>query len=105
MMERMVRPMFMKIVEWYIGIKTGFSASVGKSGKFMKTYLPESLYDKILTTYSDHHLENNWQALFTMVELFGQLAPAIASDLKFHYELSEEKNVTNYLKKVYQEQI
>ena len=40
MQETVVRPMFMKIIEWYIGIETNFSVSFGKAGKFMKTHLP-----------------------------------------------------------------
>ena len=83
MLETVVRPMFMKMIEWYIGTETNFSVSFGKAGKFMKNYLPGSLYDKILSTYSDHQAENNWKSLFAMTELFGQLAQIVANKLKF----------------------
>src|SRR4030095_10560379 len=33
MLETVVRPMFMKIVEWYIGTETNFSVAFGKGGK------------------------------------------------------------------------
>ena len=36
MQETVVRPMFMKMIEWYIGTETNFSVSFGKAGKFMK---------------------------------------------------------------------
>jgi aminoglycoside 6-adenylyltransferase len=104
MLERFVRPMFMKIVEWYAGIRTAFSVSFGKGGRFMKSYLPRAIYKKILRTYSDYHLKNNWKALFVMLKLFGFLAKSIADNLKFHYEINEEKNVTKYLKLLYREQ-
>lgn len=103
MQETVVRPAFMKIIEWYIGAETNFSVSLGKAGKFMKNYLPGSLYDKILSTYSDHHPENNWKSLFAMTELFGHMAKIVAIKLKFPYNTDEEQNVLYYLRQVYAE--
>ena len=103
MLETVVRPMFMKIIEWYIGTETNFSVSFGKAGKFMKKYMPGSLYDKILSTYPDHQPESNWKSLFAMTELFGQLAKSVAGNLKFQYNTDEEKNVKNYLRQAYEE--
>jgi aminoglycoside 6-adenylyltransferase len=58
-----VRKMFLKIIEWYIGIETGFSVSSGKSGKNMQTLLPAPLYKKILLTYPDAKTENIWESI------------------------------------------
>ena len=104
MMETVVRPMFMKMIEWHIGSKTNFSISSGKGGKSMKQYLSRTLYKKIMNTYADHHLKNNWKALFVMIDLFGKLATATAESLHFHYETSEEKNVKNYISQLYKQQ-
>ena len=101
MLETVVRPMFMRIVEWYIGTETNFSVAFGKGGKFMCRHLPVELYSKILLTYSDHNAENNWKSLFLMAELFGQLARNISTKLKFQYNLEEEKNAKVYLKLCY----
>jgi aminoglycoside 6-adenylyltransferase len=103
MLETVVRPMFMSVIAWHIGMETNFSVSVGKGGKFIKNFLAPDLYKRILQTYSDHTLENNWKALFQMTDLFGQLAQTVASALKFKYAVSEEKNVKNYLDQLYQE--
>jgi aminoglycoside 6-adenylyltransferase len=104
MLETVVRPMFMKIIAWCIGIETNFSVSVGKGGRFMPNFLRPGLYNKILQTYSDHRLENNWKALFLMTEIFGQLARTIATSLQFNYVVAEEKNVLAYLEKMHNEQ-
>jgi aminoglycoside 6-adenylyltransferase len=103
MLETVVRPMFMNVIAWHIGIETNFLVSVGKGGKFMKSYLPPDLYNQILQTYSDHALGNNWKALFQMTDLFGQLAQKIANVLTFNYAMTEEKNVRNYLDQLYRE--
>ena len=104
MLETVVRPIFMKIIEWHIGAETHFSVSFGKSGKFMTQYLSSTQYDKILSTYSDYQIENNWKSLFDMTELFGQFARAVAEKLYFQYNFNEEQNVTMYLKQSYYEQ-
>ena len=103
MLERIVRPMFMKIIEWYVGCKTEFSVSFGKGGRFMKNFLPGSIYDRMLQTYSDHHPENNWKALFVMMDVFSELASSVANSLGFHYHVNEEKNVITYIQQLYDE--
>lgn len=104
MLEKVVRPMFMKIIEWYIGINTNFSVSFGKAGRFMNQYLSTTQYEKILATYSDQQIGNNWVSLFLMTELFGQFAKAVADYLNFKYNSNEEQNVTLYLKQSFDEQ-
>jgi aminoglycoside 6-adenylyltransferase len=101
MLETTVRPMFMKIIEWFIGTETNFSISFGKGGKFMKQYLSSKQYDNILATYSDQHLENNWKSLLLIAELFGEFAATIADRLNFQYNLNEQQNVMTYLKASY----
>jgi aminoglycoside 6-adenylyltransferase len=101
MLETTVRPMFMKIIEWFIGTKTHFSVSFGKGGKYMKRNLSSIQYDKILATYSDQQLENNWKSLFLMTALFGEFAVTIADRLHFQYNLDEQQNVMTYLKTSY----
>jgi len=103
MLETVVRPMFMNVITWHIGIETHFSASVGKGGKFMKGFLPPDLYDKILQTYSDHIIENNWKAVFLMMDIFGKLARSVSGKLKFEYRVEEEQNVVEYLNQLYKE--
>jgi len=103
MLETVVRPMFMSVISWHIGMATNFSVSVGKSGKFINRFLPPNLYKRILQTYSDHTLKNNWKSLFLMTEIFGQLARAVSGHLKFTYLITEEENVVTYLNQLYKE--
>ena len=50
-LETVVRPMFMKVLKWKVGIENDFSVSFGKAGKFLKTYLSDDFYKKVLLTY------------------------------------------------------
>ena len=95
-----VRDMLVKMIDWYIGINTDFSVSVGKSGKYYKKYLPSDLYDLYAKTYSDSNYNNFWSAIFSACELFRTIAPPVAEFLGFAYNQDEEKNIMEYLNKV-----
>lgn len=100
MLEVYVRAMFLKIIEWYVGIKTEFAVSFGKAGRNLKYHISPELYDKILSTYPDGKINNIWNSLFAMTALFSQLAEKIAEAMNFTYNKDEEKNVIDYLKHI-----
>jgi len=97
MMEIPVRNMFLKIIEWYVGTESGFTASPGIGGRHLKRYVSAELYDKVLATYPDGNSENIWTSLFLMTALFDDLARKIAASMNFPYNIEESKNMTEYL--------
>ena len=103
MLEIHVRPMFLKIIEWYIGIEKSFSVSFGMYGKFMKDHISTELYEKILSTYPGGNAENIWNCLFLMTKLFSELADKISTSLELSYNIVEELNVIEYLKDVHEQ--
>jgi len=102
MLEIHVRPEFMKMIEWYIGTRTDFSVSAGKGGKFMNKYLTAEEYTKILTTYGDYNINNIWNSLFVMTDLFSGYSEWVANKLNFAYNRKEQINVISYLREQYQ---
>ena len=103
MLETVVRPMFMKLIEWKIGVENDFSVSVGYGGKFISKYLDKDYYSKILDTYADADVEANWQALFVMTDLFNQISTDVSASLKFKQNKEEQENTMKYLRDVYRE--
>jgi aminoglycoside 6-adenylyltransferase len=101
MLEKPVRDMFLKMIEWHIGIETGFTISFGKSGKNMKPHLSRGLYKRILLTYPNAKPGKIWKSLFIMTEIFSDLAKKNAAELNFTYNLDEENKVKKYLKWAY----
>jgi aminoglycoside 6-adenylyltransferase len=101
MMEIPLRTMFLKIIEWYIGTNTDFTVSFGKGGRNMTRYISSDLYNRILSTYADSNVDNIWNSLFLMADLFDDLANKIAKSMSFNYKATEAKNVTEYLKSIY----
>ena len=101
MLETVVRLIFMKIIAWKIGSENSFSVSIGKAGKYVNRYLAASDFNKLMATYSDRNIEDNWKSLFIMIDLFGQFVEELSIKLKFTYNKEEQMNTLKYLMKQY----
>lgn len=93
-----VRDMLHKMLDWYIGISTDFSVSVGYKGKYYKKYLPKNLYERYTKTYSDSDYSHLWEAVFTACDLFRDTALSVAGHLGYKYRADEDANMMAYLK-------
>lgn len=100
MLENVVRPMFLKMIEWRIGFENNFSVSIGKSGKFLEQYLDKPFYNLILQTYSDSVIDNNWKSLFLLMDIFQDEQGKCAKNLELKYNSMEAENAKNYVKKM-----
>jgi len=100
MLETVVREMFMKIIEWRVGVERNFSVNFGSHGRFLQRYVPAGFYAQVLSTYSDADAENIWKSIFIMTDIFEETALNVAAQLGFTYNSEEGANVIKYLKNV-----
>ncbi len=91
------RKMLLKMLEWEVGMKHGYSISLGKCGKHLQRYAGEDIYQKLLHTYSDGNVPSIWEALSLMIELFRTTSRKVAAGHKFSYPNEEDRRVTQYL--------
>ena len=91
------RTLLNRMIEWYIGIQTDFSVSIGKREKNYEKYLPKDLYDLYSKTYTE---SNYWNILFITCELFNKLALAVGTHFSFVYNRQEEDSIIKYLQKI-----
>lgn len=89
-----------KMIEWYITMQHDWSISTGKCGRLFKHYLSPEIWKRLEKTYSDACIENNWQSLFDMIDLFRNLGKAVADNLKFEYPDKVDKQITAYCRKI-----
>lgn len=92
MMNHYERPQLIKMLSWHIGVNTGFSCSIGKSGKYLSRYLTQDRMDRLLETYPAGKTEAIWNAAFTMCDLFDETAREVAHALGFNYDEREAHN-------------
>lgn len=103
MMENVVRPVFSQMIYWKIGLENDFQISVGKSGKFISKVTSDTLYAKILKTYSDADIKSNWNALFLMVSIFESIQIQLAQSMHFYLNADESANSKRYIENLYKE--
>ncbi|MFG4002585.1 aminoglycoside 6-adenylyltransferase [Flavobacterium aquidurense] len=100
MLESVVRPMFMKLLEWKIGVDNDFDVSFGKSGKFAKKYLEPNFYKRVLKTYSDSNLSNNWRAFIEMLLILKGLEIEVSKKLNISAKKIEAENTLEFILKI-----
>lgn len=99
-LDHHVRDQLMKMVYWYIGLRTQFSRNPGTYGKYVRQYLDPEQWESLQKTYSDAGYENTWEALFITCALFRQIALQVANHFGFEYRHDEDEQVSAHLEHV-----
>ncbi len=97
MQDQVLRDELMKMITWHIGVKTHFLKNPGKYGKYFNKYLEPVHWEMLQKTYADADIENTWEALIIMCDLFRLIATRVASYFGFEYPYSDDENVTAHL--------
>jgi aminoglycoside 6-adenylyltransferase len=100
MQDHFVRDQLTKMLNWWVGVETGFAANPGKFGKYLQRYLAPDLWELLLKTYADASYERTWEALFAMCELFRIIALRVAAHFGFDYPHEDDVRVSAHLRRV-----
>ena len=90
-----------KLLNWKIGYETGFQISTGKASKYMKEYLSEGIWNRFVKTYISGNIDEIWEAVFIMCDLFNDVAFELEKVWKHTYNLQEAEASYEFLKRVY----
>ena len=88
------RTLLNKMIEWYIGVQTNFSISIGKRERDYEKYLSEDIHNLYVKTYIE---KNYWDIVLTTCNLFNKLAMVVGKHFNFKYNQKEEDCITKYL--------
>ncbi|MDY3286539.1 MAG: aminoglycoside 6-adenylyltransferase [Eubacteriales bacterium] len=100
MWNEYVRDMLDRMLEWKIGVRTDFSVSAGKLGKYFKRFLPPADYAAYAATYAGADYTALWDAVDAGCALFSRVARENADALGFSYRAEEEAGLREYLRMV-----
>ena len=87
-----------EMLSWEAGIRTGFTLSVGKCGKYLEQYLSAEEWALYAGTYCGPGYEEIWAALFRMHQLFQLVSRKVAEEFNFPLDEDEEQRVLSYLR-------
>jgi aminoglycoside 6-adenylyltransferase len=95
-----LREQLLKMLSWYYGVQTGFQKSPGKFGKYLRSQLDAEQWALLECTYADAQPDNLWEALFSMDDLFRQIAKAVADCFQFNYPEQDDSRVSRYVRHI-----
>ena len=99
--DRYVRDMLLLMLTWEAGVRTDFTVSAGKCGKYLQPLLPQETWSRLMTTYALPADENAiWDALFAMGDLFRDTARFVADALGLVYNEDEDRRTTALLRDI-----
>lgn len=98
-----LRDMLNRFVDQSIGLRNGFQVGVGTLGKYRKRYMPEREYTMYEKTYLSNSMQDRWDSLICMIDLFSCLGRKIASSCGYSYPESSETVVREYVCRIVQE--
>ena len=102
MLNLCVRKQLERMLSWKIGILTNYSVSIGKSGKYMYRWLTKDEWDLYLSTYVSSDIEECWNGVKIMCDLFEKTAIFVGLELGYEYNQVEAKNCRSYLEHIRQ---
>jgi len=97
MLDETMRIQLMRMLFWYVGVKTDFAGNPGKLGKYLKNLLPGDWWQLVLKTYTDADIDHTWEALFAITSLFRQAAKVVAEHFSFEYPEDDDDRVSAHL--------
>ena len=92
-----VRKELERMLSWKVGVKTDFRVSVGKSAKYLYQWLTAADYQHYLSTYFDGNIENAWNAVISMCDLFEAVTDDNAKELGYSFDRYEPKAARQFL--------
>ncbi len=101
LLDYLMRGELLKMLTWYFGLQTGYQKSPGKQGKYIRGQIPPQLWAQLERTYAAGTIENSWEALFEMDDLFLQLARPLAQVYGFSLPGQEISRVSAYIRVVH----
>lgn len=99
-MNECVRQDLITMISWYVGTDSGFDKSIGKANKYLKKYVSEDIWNKLMITFNMSDYESAWKSLIAVCEIFEEIAPKVGEKLNYTYDYDEGKRSFEYIKHI-----
>ncbi len=99
MMEQYMMDMFMKMINWKVGVDNNFKVTTGACSKYLEKYLSEEEMNRFMGIFAKGDYEDMWDKLFLMYDYFEDLSIYVSEKLGFSLDLQESRNVRDFMEK------
>ncbi|WP_051638681.1 aminoglycoside 6-adenylyltransferase [Butyrivibrio sp. NC2002] len=97
-MEQLMMNMFMKMINWKVGVCNDFKVTTGAFSKYLDKYLTEDEMKRFEGIFAGGSYEDMWDKIFLMYDYFEELSVFVAEKLGFALDLEESRNVREFMK-------
>jgi aminoglycoside 6-adenylyltransferase len=84
------------MLEWRMECDHDWSASTGVNGKGLKKLLPPDIWTEVESTFAGAGVDDTWEAMFRMIQLFRRTGEKVATDLGYTYPSGLDRRVTDH---------
>lgn len=88
------------ILEWHIEMENDWKVKPGNYGRRIKKWLRSDLWDDLASTYTGAGIEENWQALYRLMDLMHKVGNEVGEKLGFTYPEEIEQRMRVFLAKL-----
>lgn len=99
-MNECVRQDLITMITWKAGLENGFDKSMGKANKYLKQYVSDDLWSRLMMTFNMSDYESAWNSLITACELFEETASKVGQELGYAYDADEGMRSFNHIKHI-----
>lgn len=86
-----VRKELLRMISWLVGTERGYHFSLGKNYKFLRQYIPEELWKRLMDTYKMDSYVHMWESLEQCMSLFREVSAEVSRRMDYQYPPYDEK--------------
>jgi len=93
----LIMEMFMKMLNWKIGLCYDFKVTTGGHNKYLKRFLTKDEMNRIQGIFPNGNYDDIWDKLFLMYDYFDELESEVAKQFNFSCDKEETKRLREFL--------
>lgn len=92
-----VMDMFIRMLNWKVGVDHDFQVTTGSSSKYLKRFLSTEEMERFQGIFPGGDYEEIWQKLFLMYDYFAEIAEYVAGKLGYCFDREETRRVRDFM--------
>ena len=89
--------MFIKMLNWKIGVDNDFNVTTGDHSKYLKRFLTLEEMKRFHSVFPNGTYEDIWSKLYVIYDYFAEIAKYVGEALKYSFDAKETEEVRIFL--------
>jgi len=89
--------MFIKMLNWKVGVENNFNVTTGDHSKYLKRFLSSEELERFHGVFPDGTYKDIWRKLYMIYDYFAELAQYVGAALGYSFDAKETEEVRMFL--------